>query len=188
MRFSCRPRCAYTVTNRKRLAAARWQRRQRESLPLLGSLIAETQPSIDDVMDQRVQCWAVTEQANRDRRAAQWRTARRDIAARDPGVQHALLTYWNGHRWLPGDPSYLLDMLHGFDHGRLVLLNGEIVAHCVVIPISEAIAAFGSAKPVSSDWFGRRAGKPATPRGQVPSFGQPEPYRPTHEGENHERQ
>jgi len=40
-------------------------------LPVLGSLIAETQSSIDDVMDKRVQSWVVTEQANRDCRAAQ---------------------------------------------------------------------------------------------------------------------
>ena len=50
MRFACRPRCEYIVTNRKRLAAARWQQRQRDCVPLLGLLIAETQPSIDDVM------------------------------------------------------------------------------------------------------------------------------------------
>src|ERR1700712_5278911 len=89
---------------------------------------------------------------------------------------------------IPGDPSYLLDMLHGFDHGRLVLLNGEIVAHRVVIPVSEATAAFGTSKPVSGDWFGRRASKPTAPRAQVPSHGQPGPYKPTQEGENHERQ
>jgi len=188
MRFACRPRCAYIVTNRKRLAAARWQRRQRECFPLLGPLIAETQPSIDDVMDQRVQRWVVTEQANRDRRAAQWRTARGDIAARDPGVGHALLTYWNGHRWLPGDPSYLLDILHGFDHGRLVLLNGEIVAHRVVIPVGEAIAAFGSPKPVSGDWFGRRASKSATAKMQVQMHPHTNPHNATREGENHGHQ
>jgi len=113
-------------------------------------------------MDQRVQSWVVTEQANRDRRAAQWRKARSDIAARDPTVGHASLTYWNRHRWLPGDPSTLLDMLHGFDRGRLVLLNGEVAPHRVVISVSEAIAAFGSAKPASGGWFGHRTSKPAS--------------------------
>ena len=112
-RFACRSRCEYIVTNRKRFAAARWQQRQRDCLPLLGLRIAETQPSIDDVMDRREQCWVVTEQANRDRRAGQWRKARRDIEDRERKVQRALLTYWNQHRWLPGDLSYLLDMLHG---------------------------------------------------------------------------
>ena len=111
MRFARRPRCAYIVTNRKRLAAARWQRRQRECLPLLGPLIAETQPSIDDVMDQRVQRWIVTEQANRDRRAVQWRTARCNIAARDPGVRQALLTYWKQENAISNDLLANLDLL-----------------------------------------------------------------------------
>jgi hypothetical protein len=57
MRFASRPRCEYIVTHRKRLAAARWQQRQRDCFPLLGLLIAQTQLSIDDVMDRRVQCW-----------------------------------------------------------------------------------------------------------------------------------
>ena len=178
MRFVRRPRCAYIVTDRKRSAAARWQRRQRECFPLLGTLIAEAQPSIDHVMDKRVRTWIVTEQANRDRRAAQWRQARRDLAGRDPTVRQALLTYWNGHRWLPGDPSYLLDMLHGFDRGRLVLLNGGVVPYRIVIPASEAIAAFGSAKSIAGGWFSHRTSK---------SFRQTRPYEPTQEGENHDR-
>lgn len=188
MRFACRPRCAYIVTDRKRSAAARWQRRQRECFPLLGSLIVETQPSIDDVMEQRVQSWVVTEQANRDRRAAQWRKARCDIAARDPTAGHALLTYWNRHRWLPGDPSTLLGMLHGFDRGRLVLLNGEAVPHRIVIPVSEAIAAFGSAKPASGGWFGHRTSKLASPPMPI----QPQPSIQSrsraYKGENHGQQ
>ena len=188
MRFSPRPRCEYIVTDRKRSAAARWQRRQRECFPLLGTLIAETQPSIDDVMDKRVRSWIVTEQTNRDHRAAQWRKGRRDIAARDPKIRVALLTYWNGHRWLPGDPTYLLDMLHGFDRGRLVLLNGQVAPHRIVMPAGEAIAAFGSAKPVSGGWFDRRASKPMTPRPQLPSHLQTQLYNPTPEGENYGQQ
>ena len=188
MRFACRPRCEYIVTHRKRLAAARWQQRQRDCLPLLGLLIAETQPSIDDVMDRRVQCWVVTEQANRDRRAGQWRKARRDIADRDRKVQRALLTYWNQHRWLPGDPSYLLDMLHGFDRGRLVLVDGEIVPYRVVIPVSEAIAAFGNPKPVSSGWFNHRASKSAIPRTQTLSHPRTASRSSTQEGENRDHQ
>ena len=72
MRFARRPRCEYLVTDRKRAAAARWQRRQRASLPLLAPLIAEGQPSVEQVMAERVMHWASTEQEWRDRRAAQW--------------------------------------------------------------------------------------------------------------------
>lgn len=140
------------------------------------------------MMDQRVQNWIVTAQANRDRRAMQWRKARRDIAARDPTVGHALLIYWNRHRWLPGDPSTLLGMLHGFDRGRLVLLNGEAVPHRIVIPVSEPIAAFGSAKPVSGDWFGHRTSKPASPRMPIQPQQPIKSPSPAYKGDNHDQQ
>ena len=71
MRFTGRPRCEYAVTDRKRAAVVRWQRRQRDSLPLLAPLIAETQPGIDAVMEERVARWSRLEQDWRDRRARQ---------------------------------------------------------------------------------------------------------------------
>jgi hypothetical protein len=154
MRFARRPRCDYTVTDRKRAAALRLQRRQRDSLPLLAPLIAETQPSIDEVMNARVSHWIVTTQRDRDRRAASWRRARRAIEEHEPALRRALLTYWNSHRWLPGDPSYLLDMLHGYETGRLVLDDGQIRPARIVIPVSEAAAAFGKPKPVAGGWLG----------------------------------
>ena len=138
MRFTRRSRCEYTVTDRKRAAALRLQRRQRDSLPLLARLIAETQPSIDEVMNARVSNWIVTMQRERDRRAASWRRARRALDGYEPALRRALLTYWNRHRWLPGDPSYLLDMLYGYETGRLVLDDGQIRPARVVIPVSEA--------------------------------------------------
>jgi hypothetical protein len=153
MRFTRRPRCGYTVTDRKRAAALRLQRRQRDSLPLLPPLIAETQPSIDEVMTARVSNWILTIQRDRDRRAACWRRARRALDETEPTRRRALLTYWNCHRWLPGDPSYLLDMLHGFETGRLVFDDGQIRPARTVIPVGEAVAAFGKSKPVSGGWL-----------------------------------
>lgn len=70
MRFSRRPLCEYTVTGRKRAAAVRLQRRQRDKLPLLAPLVAGTQPGIDAVMATRVANWVTSEQEGRDRRAA----------------------------------------------------------------------------------------------------------------------
>jgi hypothetical protein len=155
MRFARRPRAVYTVTDRKRAAAARLQRRQRERLPLLGSLIAETQPDIDTLMSNRVDSFERSEQAWRDRMARKWRAARRQLDAFKPAIREALLAYWNGHRWLPGDPSYLLDTLHSFRTGRLLFENGQVRPAVVTIPVSAATAAFGPAKPVSKGWFGR---------------------------------
>ena len=70
VRFTRRLRCPYIVTDRKRAAAARSQRRQRDVLPLLAPLIAEAQPGIDEVMASRAVHWTEWEQRDRDRRAA----------------------------------------------------------------------------------------------------------------------
>lgn len=166
MRFTTRPRCEYTVTDRKRAAALRLQRRQRDKLPLLASLIAETQPGIDEVMTTRVANWISWEQADRDRRARSWRKARQALDQQDPATRRALLAYWNGHRWLPGDPGYLLDMVHGLQTGRLVITDGQIRQARAVIPASEAVAAFGRPKPVARGWLGRTK-ETQTPRGST---------------------
>lgn len=123
MRFKRRPRTPYTITDRKRSAARRLQQRQRDALPLLAELVAEQQPGIDRLMDGRVKAWGITEQNTRDWHAQRWREARRILDAHDPETRRALLTYWNSHRWLPGDASYLLDMLDGFRRGRLIIID-----------------------------------------------------------------
>ena len=139
MRFTRRPRCVYAVTERKRAAAARWQQRQRDSLPLLAPLITAAQPSVEQVMAERVARWDSTEQESRDRRAEQWRRARRLLDGHEPVPRRALLAYWNRHRWLPGDPSYVLDLLHGFATGRLVLVDGTVRPAVAEIPASQAL-------------------------------------------------
>ena len=146
------------MTDRKRAAAMRLHRRQRDSLPLLAPLIAETQPSIDEVMRARVLTWTSVVQQDRDRRAASWRRGRRSLEGYEPALRCALLTYWNSHRWLPGDPSYLLDMLHGYETGRLTFDDGQIRPCRIVIPVSDATAGFDKPKPVSGGWLGSSSG------------------------------
>lgn len=158
MRHARRPRAKYAVTGRKKAAATRWQRRQRERLPLLAPLIAEAQPSIDEVMAERVERWDSSERWWRDQRAGMWRRARRHVDGHDPAVRRALLDYWNNHRWLPADPEYLLDMLHGFDTGRLVVVDGEVRPARLTIRPGEAVAAFGPTKPAAPGWLGKPGG------------------------------
>ena len=86
--------------------------------------------------------------------AGKWREARRQLDSFDPVTREALLAYWNGHRWIPGDPSYLLDLLHGCRTGRMLLEDGQIRPALVTIPVSAATAAFGVRKPLSRGWFG----------------------------------
>ena len=91
------------------------------------------------------------------RRASLWRRARRDLDRRDPATRQTLLDYWNRHRWLPGDPTYLLDMLHGFDSGRLRIVEGQVQPAKVVISVAEAMDMPTAAKPVAGGWLGKRA-------------------------------
>lgn len=153
VRFARWPRHAYVVTDRKRAAAARAQRREREALPLLAGIVAEGQPPVEAVMAERLVRWAETEAARRSARARRWREARRRLDALPAAERVAALAHWNGHRWLPGDPTYLLDLLHGLATGRLAVADGTLHAARPVIPVAEAVAAFGPAKPVARGWL-----------------------------------
>ncbi len=153
MRFKKQPRHPFEDTRRKRLAALRSQQRQRDALPLLAPLIAAKQPTVDQVMTDRAESWTKWNQEQRDRRAEQWRRGRARLASYEPETRAALLSYWNGHRWLPADPVCLLDMMHMFNTGRLALDEQGKVKH-VPVPIKrdEAIEAIGR-KPIAQGWL-----------------------------------
>ena len=119
MRFRRTDPCPWFDTPAKRAALRRRQRLEREAFPLLAALIAERQPTEDEVMAQRAVAAVEWEQKHRDYRAAQWRRARRALAALGHNIRPLALRYWNTHRWLPADPSYLLDMVHSIETGRL---------------------------------------------------------------------
>lgn len=48
------------------------------------------------------------------------------MAALPPDARAKLMDYWNGHRWLPGDPSYFLDMIQMFLTGRLDITGEQV--------------------------------------------------------------
>lgn len=152
VRFKRRPRTPYTVTDRKRAAARRLQQRQCNALPLLAELVAEQQPCIDRLIEDRVKAWGVSEQNTRDWHAQRWRQARRPLDAHDAQTRRALLDDWNGHRWLPADASYLLDMLDGFRRGRLVIVDGAVQPARVVISVAKTTAVGWDRKPVARGW------------------------------------
>lgn len=76
---------------------------------------------------------------------------------------------------------YLLDLLHGFGRGRLLIEDGRVRPAVVTIPVSEAIAASGPSKPVAGAWFGRRVHEPM--RKPQHASGHESPMRPPTEGE-----
>ena len=155
MRFARCPRTGYIVTDRERAAAWRRQRREREAFPLLAPMIAEVQPSIEQVMEDRLRRWSEMEQERRNHRARKWHEARRRLGAQAEPARSALLRYRNEHRWLPADPVYLLDTLHSFETGRLLLVDGAIRPARICISVDEAVAGFAACrKRAIKGWFG----------------------------------
>lgn len=133
----------FTDTSRKRAALRRRQRLDREKLPLFSALIAETQPDEDTVMAQRAERWEIMEEEQRQRRADDWRRARRRLAEVGGNMRPLILAYWNNHRWLPGEPGYLLDLLHSIETGRMVADDsGHLVYahHRAWLPVEEVRA------------------------------------------------
>lgn len=108
----------FTDTTRKRAGVLRHQKRQRDRLPLLAPLIAETQPSVDDEMAHRALAWDDWQQDLRDRRAAHWRRARARLASYGDNLRAAIRAMWQEAPY-PAEPEYLLDMLHRIDTGQV---------------------------------------------------------------------
>lgn len=81
-------------------------------------LIAEQQPSADAEMARRAEWWPRIQQEGRDRRAQDWRRARRQLAGYGDNLHRVLIALWRDCPY-PADPAYLLDLLHGIDIGRI---------------------------------------------------------------------
>ena len=106
------------------------------------------------VMEERVRTWNASEQSTRDWQAERWRRSRRILETYDPGTRRVLLEYWNSHRWLPAEASYLLDMLNRFQKGRLIIVDGHLEPARITISVAEATAVGFGRKPVARGWLG----------------------------------
>lgn len=120
MRFDRYGWYEFNDTPRKRMAFARKQRMERERYPLFAEEIATGQIDVDTEMAQRQANWIKHEIVDRAARAKKWREARARLAAYPAAEQGKLLAYWQRCGW-PGDPTYLLSMLHMYENGRLDL-------------------------------------------------------------------
>jgi hypothetical protein len=139
MRFKKLIRSQFEDTRRKRLAALRSQRRERDRFPLLAEHIGAQQPDLDSVMTKRSKQWEKTETAGRKHRADKWREVRRLLATFDPETRRAIRFYWNNHRWYPGDPSYFGYVLKSVQDGRLIRDGETLEPTSITIPVSQAI-------------------------------------------------
>lgn len=140
MRHKKIARHGFNDTGRKRAALRRKQRLEREALPLLADLVAEGQPSEDEVMQDRARRWKESQHQTRNARAARWREARRRLEALTANERSILRHAWNCVPY-PADPVYLLDFLHSYSVGRFSLdaIPFDLVArnehgHRLIIP------------------------------------------------------
>jgi len=105
------------LSDRQRENIGKRQQRQQQAFPLLAELIAEQQPTIAEEIAHREQAWAAWQQSWRKTRSDMWRNARRQFYALPAEQRQRLRTYWNSCRY-PGNPEYLLGILHDISIGR----------------------------------------------------------------------
>ena len=70
----------------------------------------------------------------------------------------SFVQHWDHHwyAWLPGDPVYLLDLLHGVERGRLVIVRGTVrPAHSTIDAADAAALEATSRKPIAPGWLSR---------------------------------
>lgn len=114
MRFSRLGRITFQWTSRREAAYRRKLAAERAAMPLFSDLIAAEQLSVADEAARRVQQAAEAEASRRAHRAKKWREARRRLQCLPDGVRQAARRRWQNHRWLPGTPEYLLDLVRSF--------------------------------------------------------------------------
>jgi hypothetical protein len=119
MRFQRHVRHVYEPTDRKGAAILRRQRKERDALPLFAAEIASGQLTVAEEHRLRTLAWEKSQREWRARLAREWRQARAELVTFPPAEREQLLRHWNRHRWLPGTPGYLLNMLHRHRTGRL---------------------------------------------------------------------
>jgi hypothetical protein len=107
---------ARPVSGQRRAAAKRTLDRLRDEV----SLFPDLQPT--ETPDERIKRldaeFAVRLQAWRDVRAANWRRARRAVKALVEPQRAQFEERYTANRFMPGDPVYVLEILHSIKSGR----------------------------------------------------------------------
>ncbi len=112
MRFSPAPKLPVrSHTRRRLLQAERTIARQQAKYPMFADQFTRETP--EERLNQLDEGARLFVQQFRADRAALWRRARGALFALPEPQRRALTDEWNGNRWLPGSPEYLLDFLRG---------------------------------------------------------------------------
>lgn len=119
------PVMPYEPTNRKIAAGAKRLRLDREKLPLFADLIAEQQPSLDELMERRAFAFVQNQIDTRARKAASWREARARYFQLPQPLRAHFLKWWNQSSY-PGDGGYFATALTQLERGDLIMHRGEL--------------------------------------------------------------
>lgn len=104
-----RPRGLRPHTPQRIAAAARALQQARDRVPLFtDQLVTE---SVAERLQRQDADTIRASQFLRQGYARAWREARRRLPALAPEARAGILREWQTHRWLPGTPEYLLDLL-----------------------------------------------------------------------------
>jgi len=125
MRFDRYGHYEFRDTERKRKAFERKKKKEQDRYPLFAEEIAEHQHDVDTEMALRQVGWDRRQASDRSRRARDWLRARSKLASYPSSVRGELRAYWTRCGW-PGTATYLLSMMHMYDHGRLDLYPSPV--------------------------------------------------------------
>ncbi|AUZ86151.1 MULTISPECIES: hypothetical protein [Methylophaga] len=121
MKFERYTDYSYEVTNRKKAAVIRKQKKEVENYPLFADEVREEQKSVDAIMDDRIRYWTQHNIRERSRRAKGWIEARKRLRAYPEAIKDKLYQYWNNNKWYPKTPIYLHGMMDMYDRETLKL-------------------------------------------------------------------
>lgn len=67
--------------------------------------------TVDDRLTRQDAARTTWQEQARHRQACLWHRARSKLFSLDAEQRKAIVEEWNNHRWLPGSPEYLLELI-----------------------------------------------------------------------------
>lgn len=120
MLFDRIPKCpAFEDTRRKRLAVLRGQKKKIERAGLFGPIVAETLPTVDDVMAQRALDDEAFKDAMRDRSAQSWRAIRARFYALPLAERGKIRLHLQNSRLMPRNSGIYAYLIREAEAGRM---------------------------------------------------------------------
>lgn len=105
-----KPRGMRKHSNQRLAAARRSLTKERNKHPMFADQFVTETP--EERLDRQDQAADAAWRELRKLKAQSWRRARRSLFSLPQDQRQAITQEWNQHKWLPGSPEYLLDLIH----------------------------------------------------------------------------